>query len=138
VKEYYGKILSSTASLKTSACTASSKPHAIILRSLKLVPQAVKDKYYGCGSAVPLGIEGLDILDLGSGSGQDCYVAASLVGPAGSVIGLDMTEEQLKVARDSLSAFAKMWATDQSSSSNKDLLKISLVPESKRKSRHDH
>ena len=106
VKEYYGKILSSTSSLKTSACTASSKPHPIILAALRSVPQSVKEKYYGCGSAVPLGIEGLDLLELGSGSGQDCYVAASLVGPNGSVIGVDMTEEQLLVARDGLAAFA--------------------------------
>jgi arsenite methyltransferase len=107
VKEYYGKVLSSTASLKTSACTASTRPHAIILRALKLVPQAVREKYYGCGSAVPLGIEGLDLLDLGSGSGQDCYVAASLIGTQGSVVGIDMTEEQLQVARASMDVFSK-------------------------------
>ena len=49
---------------------------------------------------VPLqGVEGLRVLDLGSGSGRDCYVMASLVGEKGSVIGLDMTAEQLVVAR---------------------------------------
>ena len=35
---------------------------------------------------------------LGSGAGQDCYVAAQLVGAAGMVVGIDMTEEQLLVA----------------------------------------
>jgi arsenite methyltransferase len=107
VKEYYGKILSSTSSLKTSACVPSDRPHLIIRQALKRVPQAVKDKYYGCGSAVPLGIEGLDVLDLGSGSGQDCYVAAQLVGPTGSVIGVDMTEEQNRVAKENIASFAE-------------------------------
>ena len=37
------------------------------------------------------------MLDLGSGSGRDCYVCAALVGEQGSVIGVDMTEEQIQV-----------------------------------------
>eukprot|EP00961_Rhodomonas_salina_P263105 3555513-Rhodomonas_salina.1 len=41
---------------------------------------------------------GLKFLDLGSGSGRDCYVAAALVGEKGSVTGIDMTAEQLKVS----------------------------------------
>ena len=40
---------------------------------------------------------GLRVLDLGSGSGRDCYVCAALVGEQGSVIGVDMTEEQIQV-----------------------------------------
>lgn len=107
VKEYYGKILSNTSSLKTSACVPSSRPHPIILRALQQVPEGVKEKYYGCGSAVPLGIEGLHVLDLGSGSGQDCFVASVLVGPKGSVIGVDMTEEQLQVARGHIEEFQR-------------------------------
>eukprot|EP00954_Amorphochlora_amoebiformis_P006933 540132-Amorphochlora_amoeboformis.AAC.1 len=67
-------------------------------KALMAVPQAVKDKYYGCGTPLPDGIQGLDLLDLGSGSGRDCYVAAALVGTDGSVTGVDMTEEQLDVA----------------------------------------
>ena len=39
------------------------------------------------------------VLDLGSGSGRDCYVAAALVGERGSVTGVDMTPAQLAVAR---------------------------------------
>ena len=39
------------------------------------------------------------MLDLGSGSGRDCYVAAALVGPCGSVTGVDMTPALLEVAR---------------------------------------
>lgn len=40
----------------------------------------------------------LKVLDLGSGSGRDCYICAALVGERGNVIGIDMTEEQLKVS----------------------------------------
>jgi ubiquinone/menaquinone biosynthesis C-methylase UbiE len=50
-------------------------------------------------------VTGLKILDLGSGSGRDCYVAAALVGEKGSVTGIDMTAEQLQVARDHAESF---------------------------------
>jgi arsenite methyltransferase len=59
----------------------------------------VKARFYGCGSPIPPALDGITVLDLGCGSGRDCYVISKLVGPQGSVIGLDMTEEQLAVAR---------------------------------------
>jgi SAM-dependent methyltransferase len=55
---------------------------------------------YGCGN--PTAIAGLRpgevVLDLGSGAGLDCFVAAKAVGPAGQVIGLDMTPDMLDLA----------------------------------------
>ena len=105
VKEYYGKILESTSSLKTSACTMSNRPPDIILDILKKIPNEIKNKYYGCGTTIPMGIEGLTILDLGSDSGQDCYIASSLVGENGKVIGVDMTEEQLEVANNHIEEY---------------------------------
>ncbi|KAI9219653.1 methyltransferase type 11 [Blastocladiella britannica] len=107
VRDYYGRVLASSKDLKTSACTTSKAPHPLIRAALAKVPRSVTDKYYGCGSPVPLGIDGLHVLDLGSGSGQDCYVAAALVGPKGSVTGIDMTAEQLAVARDGIPEFAR-------------------------------
>jgi len=107
VQEYYGKTLKSTKDLKTNACTTSGKPHPIIQDCLRKVPTEVLEKFYGCGNPIPLGIEGLSVLDLGSGSGRDCYVAAIMVGPEGSVVGIDMTEEQLKVARKYTDQFCK-------------------------------
>lgn len=62
---------------------------------LDSIPKEIKDKFYGCGTPIPFGIEGKSILDLGSGSGRDCYIASKLVGENGSVTGIDMTEEQL-------------------------------------------
>mmetsp|Transcript_4909 Transcript_4909/g.8981 ORF Transcript_4909/g.8981 Transcript_4909/m.8981 type:complete len:373 (-) Transcript_4909:121-1239(-) len=105
VSNYYGKVLSSSKDLKTSACTTSAKPAQNILDALKLVPDPIKDRYYGCGTPLPDGIDGLDLLDLGSGSGRDCYVAASLVGANGSVTGVDMTDEQLGIANQHVSEY---------------------------------
>lgn len=99
VKIYYGKVLSSTKDLKTNACTAASKPHPIIRQIIsKQVPEEINNRFYGCGDPIPLGIEGLTVVDLGSGSGRDCYIATGLVGPNGKVIGVDMTDEQLLIA----------------------------------------
>ena len=67
--------------------------------------QGCQRKTLGVGTPIPLGIDGLDVLDLGSGSGQDCYIAAALVGETGSVTGVDMTEEQLSVARGNTDAY---------------------------------
>jgi arsenite methyltransferase len=47
----------------------------------------ITEKFYGCGAPLPAGIDGLTVLDLGCGSGRDCYVSAKLVGPKGRVIG---------------------------------------------------
>jgi arsenite methyltransferase len=70
------------------------------------IPYSGKSKFYGCGNPIPLGITGKHVLDLGSGSGRDCYIAAALVGENGSVTGIDMTEKQLKISTDYIQDFA--------------------------------
>lgn len=100
MKDYYGKVLSTSKDLKTSACTAAGAPPPALRAVLRKVPGPVTEKFYGCGAPLPMGIEGLRVLDLGSGSGRDCYAAAALVGERGSVVGVDMTDEQLSVARE--------------------------------------
>ncbi len=50
-------------------------------------PTTTGVRFYGCGTPLPLGIDGLRVLDLGCGTGRDCYVAARLVGPSGHVTG---------------------------------------------------
>jgi arsenite methyltransferase len=72
----------------------------VVQKIIKNIPAEVREKFYGCGAPLPLGIEGLRVLDLGSGSGRDCYAAAAMVGEKGAVTGIDMTAEQLKVARE--------------------------------------
>ncbi|XP_049575914.1 arsenite methyltransferase [Syngnathus scovelli] len=100
VKDYYGKKLQKTSDLKSNACVAPAQPYPkFILHALKKVHLDVTDRYYGCGLVVPECLEGCRILDLGSGSGRDCYMLSQLVGEAGHVTGIDMTEDQLEVAR---------------------------------------
>lgn len=55
----------------------------------------------GCGNPTALGEikEGDTVLDLGSGAGFDCFLAAKKVGKSGKVIGIDMTEEMVKKAK---------------------------------------
>lgn len=100
VEAYYGNELQHSDDLKTNACCTLTKPPKHILEALNLVADEVQAKYYGCGLTIPSAIEGLRILDLGSGSGRDCYIAGKLVGENGYVVGIDMTDKQLKVAND--------------------------------------
>lgn len=66
---------------------------------LKLLPQEIIDKDYGCGDPSRYVKRGDTVLDLGSGGGKICYMAAQLVGDDGLVIGVDMTDEMLALAR---------------------------------------
>ncbi len=98
VKDYYGRQLTGTADLKTSACCDISELPDWLKPLLARVHPEVRDRYYGCGLVVPPLIEGARVLDLGCGSGRDAYLLAQLVGPEGAVIGVDMTGEQLALA----------------------------------------
>ncbi|XP_056624076.1 arsenite methyltransferase [Triplophysa dalaica] len=100
VKEYYGKILKQSSDLKSNACVPSAKPvPAYVRKALAEIHQDVVAKYYGCGLVVPECLEGCSVLDLGCGSGRDCYMLSQIVGEKGQVTGIDMTEDQLEVAR---------------------------------------
>eukprot|EP00195_Chlamydomonas_chlamydogama_P015612 CAMPEP_0202901272 /NCGR_PEP_ID=MMETSP1392-20130828/14163_1 /ASSEMBLY_ACC=CAM_ASM_000868 /TAXON_ID=225041 /ORGANISM="Chlamydomonas chlamydogama, Strain SAG 11-48b" /LENGTH=419 /DNA_ID=CAMNT_0049587817 /DNA_START=214 /DNA_END=1475 /DNA_ORIENTATION=+ len=107
VQNYYGEELKDQNDLKTSACKTCIPPPKEIRQYLKEVPKEVLVKFYGCGTPLPLGITGLRVLDLGSGSGRDCYVASRLVGENGSVTGIDMTPSQLEVANRHLEAYTR-------------------------------
>ncbi len=100
VQDYYGKQLASSADLKTNACCASGAPAPWIAARLAHVHPDVSDRFYGCGFPIPHGLEGATVVDLGCGTGRDVFVLAQLVGPGGRVHGVDMTEAQLQVARD--------------------------------------
>lgn len=65
---------------------------------LKLLPQEIIDKDYGCGDPSRYVQEGDIVLDLGSGSGKICYMVAQLVGDKGRVIGVDMNDDMLQLA----------------------------------------
>lgn len=80
-------------------------------QELGALPEAVAELSLGCGNPIALAElrEGETVLDLGSGAGLDCFLAAQRVGPSGRVIGVDMTPEMLDLARRNL---AKVGATN--------------------------
>src|SRR5205823_4537672 len=66
---------------------------------LKVIPSEVIERDYGCGDEPRYLHEGETVLDIGSGTRKICFIAAQIVGPKGKVIGIDMTDEMLEVAR---------------------------------------
>ncbi len=68
-------------------------------RYLAIIPDEVIERDYGCGDPSKHLKPGETVLDLGSGTGKICFIAAQVVGAHGKVIGIDMTDEMLDVAR---------------------------------------
>jgi len=68
-------------------------------RYLEVIPREVIDRDYGCGDPTPYLQPGDTVLDLGSGGGKTCFIAAQIVGPTGRVIGIDVNAEMLALAR---------------------------------------
>ena len=99
VQDYYGKQLQHSDDLKTSACCDITQIPAWLKPVLANIHPEVLSRYYGCGLVCPPLLEGCRVLDLGCGTGRDVYAIAQLVGATGSVVGVDMTPEQLDVAR---------------------------------------
>jgi len=99
IKEYYGDTLGSSKDLKTSACCTAEALPPQVRAIVKDIHPEVLDKFYGCGSPIPSVLTGKTILDLGSGSGRDCFLLSKLVGEEGKVIGVDMTESQIELAK---------------------------------------
>lgn len=98
VKDYYGKTISSRTDLKTGACCDISSIPLYIRKTTSLLESEIVDRFYGCGSPIPLELNGKAVLDLGCGTGRDSYILSYLVGEKGLVVGVDMTDEQLEVA----------------------------------------
>ncbi len=98
VRHYYGQVLQSSNDLKTSACCSIDAMPSYLKALLAGLHPEVLERFYGCGSPLPPALEGKTVLDLGCGTGRDCYLLSKLVGPTGRVIGVDMTPEQLEVA----------------------------------------
>ncbi len=94
VREFYGKAAETPQA--ELCCPTKFDPSTI-----GHIPKEVVDRFYGCGSPVTMADpkEGETMLDLGSGAGIDCFIAAKFVGPKGNVIGIDMTDQMLEVAR---------------------------------------
>ncbi|MBF1802381.1 methyltransferase domain-containing protein [Alloalcanivorax profundimaris] len=98
VQQYYGQHLTGSQDLQTNACCDQTPPEHL-KPLLALLHDEVVSRYYGCGLVAPAALEGMRVLDLGCGSGRDVYLLSALVGQTGEVVGVDMTDEQLAVAR---------------------------------------
>ena len=113
IKQYYGKILKSSRDLKTNACSCEEPLPPHLKEILNEIEEEILQKFYGCGSPIPPLLEGCRVLDLGCGTGRDVYLASKLVGPQGLVVGVDMTEEQLAVARKHLDTQMKRFGFEK-------------------------
>lgn len=112
VQDYYGKELQSSADLKTDACCDASAMPEWLKPLLANIHPEVLSRYYGCGLVCPPLLEGCRVLDLGCGSGRDVYALSQLVGEKGEVIGVDMTDEQLAVAKEHQSYHSEQFGFD--------------------------
>lgn len=110
VRKRYAKIASTSGSCCThaaSCCGGANAARDLSKRigytedELESVPEGA-NLGLGCGNPVALASlrEGETVLDLGSGAGFDCFLAANKVGKTGKVIGVDMTPEMIEKARD--------------------------------------
>lgn len=99
IRRYYGQILTKSSDLQTDACCTSEAPPEFLKQALRDIHPEVLERYYGCGLVLPEALDGATILDLGCGAGRDAYLLAKWVGSTGRVIGLDMTSEQIEIAR---------------------------------------
>ncbi|KAM3615584.1 uncharacterized protein V6R79_004382 [Siganus canaliculatus] len=103
VKDYYSRQLQSTEDVQTSAPACARRPVTKSVReALDLVHPDVSKRFFGCGLPFPSKLAGCKVLDLGSGSGRDCYAFSKLVGENGYVTGVDMTESLVTLARQYL------------------------------------
>ncbi len=117
VSDYYGKTLQTSSDLKTNACCTVEVYPNHIKSILSQIHDEVLAKYYGCGLVIPEVLEGLNVIDLGSGAGRDVYLLSKLVGEKGSVVGIDMTDEQLAVANKHLEYHREKFGFQESNTS---------------------
>src|SRR5512137_952958 len=109
VKESYSRVAKNASSCSPGCC-GSAKPKSISKKvgyteeQIEAVPEGA-NLGLGCGNPIAFASlkEGETVLDLGSGAGFDCFLAAKKVGPQGRVIGVDMTDEMVERARDNAS-----------------------------------
>ncbi|MFI5323056.1 MAG: methyltransferase domain-containing protein [Thermodesulfobacteriota bacterium] len=96
IRDFYSKAAQEP---KESLCCPASYPE----EDTSHIPREVIERFYGCGSPVSRAMiaPGEVVVDLGSGAGIDCFIAAKKTGREGKVIGVDMTDEMLRVANES-------------------------------------
>jgi ubiquinone/menaquinone biosynthesis C-methylase UbiE len=107
VRQHYGQAAASFQPKVRSSCCGPNEPADLSanklypISELETLPEEVTGLSMGCGDPITLASlqPGQTVLDLGSGGGIDCFMAAKKVGETGHVIGVDMTPEMLEKAR---------------------------------------
>lgn len=101
VREHYAERIKNSNSCCSSDACCSPESSLYPVDLLTTVPSDVASTSYGCGDPITLAslTPGQTVLDLGSGAGLDCILAAQKVGETGHVIGVDMTPEMIERAR---------------------------------------
>ena len=107
VKEKYGAIASQSLLMNQSSCCGTSSccgelEFSMIGDEYKNIEGHVSDADLGLGCGIPTQYAGIkqgdSVLDLGSGAGNDCFVARAIVGETGKVTGLDFTDAMIAKA----------------------------------------
>src|SRR3989338_2079512 len=108
IKEKYGEIAKQSKEQNESSCCGaggcSTVDYAVFSENYNQLEGYVPDADLGLGCGLPTAFalikKGDTVLDLGSGAGNDCFVARALTGETGKVIGVDMTEVMIAKARE--------------------------------------
>jgi arsenite methyltransferase len=108
VKEKYGKIAEQSSNEKSSCCSSSccgpQVDYTVFSEDYKTKEGYNSDADLNLGCGIPTDYAGIKagdhVLDLGSGAGNDCFVARAIVGETGKVTGLDFTEQMVLKARE--------------------------------------
>src|SRR5260221_9813536 len=108
VKEKYGQIAGQSKSVNESSCCGatcgcSTVDYAVMADDYSKLKGYAPDADLGLGCGLPTEFalikEGDTIVDLGSGAGNDCFIARSIAGENGKIIGIDFTEKMIEKAR---------------------------------------
>ena len=111
VREKYGQIAEQNAEENScgcgSSCCGPGVDYTVFSENYETKDGYNHDADLNLGCGIPTDFAGINkgdhVLDLGSGAGNDCFVARAIVGESGKVTGLDMTEPMIRKARENCS-----------------------------------
>lgn len=98
VSDFYGSLYREgrEKKIQNNCCSNIDKEFKEIL--LEIHPEVLM-MHFGCGSPIPPFVSSLNVLDLGSGAGKDCFILSKLCGENGSVVGIDMTDDAIDFSK---------------------------------------